>query len=126
MTIEEKKKQLENYRAELKELMRFAKDYHRLDQLEEIIGPADTHFAGDAQKTIQEEKIRLCRAVSKLLKEKRTIERKIEALSNANYALLLKYRYLDGCTWEEVAEQMNYSFRSVHYMHNKALNDIAI
>ena len=126
MTAEEKKRQLEHYRAALKELMRFAKDYHRLNKLEEVIGPADTHFAGDAQKDIKEEKVRLCKAVSKLLKEKRTIEREIEALSNGNYALLLKYRYLDGYTWEEIAEQMNYSFRSVHYMHNKALNDIAI
>ena len=126
MTVEEKKKQLENYRAAFKDLMRLTKDYHRLIKLEEIIGPADNSFAGDAKKEIVEEKVRLFKAASRLLKEKWKIEREIEELSNGTYALLLKYRYLEGFTWEEIAEQLNYSFRSVHYMHNRALNEIAM
>lgn len=126
LTVADKKKKLENYRAEKKDLMRFAAAYHALLQLDETIGPTDSRFAEDAKQDIAKEKMRLCRAVSSLLKEKRSIEHSIDDLPNANYALLLKYRYIDGCTWEEIAEQMNYSFRSVHYMHQKALEDIAI
>ena len=126
MTLDEKKKRLENYRNELKELKRFEGQYTHLVNLENLIGNSDTCFAKNAKNDINEEKIRLCKAVSRLIKDKRDIERKIDELENGSYALLLKYRYLDGYSWEEITELLNYSWRSVHYMHNKALTSIAI
>ena len=35
---------------------------------------------------------------------------------------LLRYRYLDGKKWEEIACLMNYSYRRVTQLHGKALN----
>ncbi len=126
MTLDEKKKRLENYRNELKELKRFERQYTHLVNLENLIGSSDTFFAGNAKKDINEEKVRLCKAVSRLIKDKRDIEQKIDELENGSYALLLKYRYLDGYSWEEITELLNYSWRSVHYIHNKALTNIEI
>ena len=126
MTLDEKKKRLENYRNELKELKRFERQYTHLVNLENLIGSSDTYFAKNAKKDINEEKIRLCKAVSRLIKDKRDIEQKIDELENGSHALLLKYRYLDGYSWEEITELLDYSWRSVHYMHNKALTSIAI
>lgn len=126
MTLDEKKKQLENYRIEIKELERFNKEYEMLVKLNDIIGIGSTNYEDAARKDISDEKIRLCRMVSRLIKDKRNIEKKIDSLDNGTYALLLKYRYIDGYSWEEITELLDYSWRSVHYIHNKALNDIAM
>lgn len=126
MTLTEKKKHLENYRIEIKELERFEKEYEGLKKLNGIIGYGGTHTENTAIKDINNEKIRLCRRVSKLIKDKQNIEKKIDGLENGTYALLLRYRYIDGYSWEEITELLDYSWRSVHYMHNKALNDIAM
>ena len=53
-------------------------------------------------------------------------EKKIDSLDNGTHALLLKYRYIDGYSWEEITELLDYSWRSVHYIHNKALDNIAM
>ena len=126
MTLTEKKKHLENYRIEIKELERFEKEYEGLKKLNRIIGDGSTQTENTAIKDINNEKIRLCRRVSKLIKDKQNIEKKIDGLENGTYALLLRYRYIDGYSWEEITELLDYSWRSVHYMHNKALNDIAM
>lgn len=126
MTTEEKKRCLENYRTEQKELKRFAKEYGCMLDLERLIGTGSTKTAKTAQNDIQAEKIRLCKSVSRILKHKRKIEQEIDRLEDGTQALILRYRYIDGLNWEEISEQLNYSFRSVHYMHNKALRDIAI
>ncbi len=126
MTLEEKKKQLENYRIEIKELKRFEKEYEGLIKLNGIIGDGKGQVADAVRKDISDEKVRLCRRVSKLIKDKRNIEKKIDSLENGTHALLLKYRYIDGHSWEEITELLDYSWRSVHYIHNKALNDIAM
>lgn len=126
MTLNEKKKQLENYRIEIKELERFNKEYEMLVKLNSIIGNGNTNYEDTARKEISDEKIRLCRMVSRLIKDKRYIENKIDSLDNGTYALLLKYRYIDGYSWEEITELLDYSWRNVHYMHNKALDNIAM
>ena len=125
MTKEEKKKWLENYRAEQKELARFAGEYGRMVDFERMIGNDSAKTAKDAREEIRAEKIRLCRAVSRMLKHKRKIEQEIDLLEDGTQALILRYRYIDGLNWEEISEQLNYSFRTVHYMHNRALQKIA-
>lgn len=126
MTLNEKKKQLENYRIEIKELERFNKEYETLVKLNSIVGNGNTNYEDAARKEISDEKIRLCRMVSRLIKDKRYIEDKIDSLDNGTYALLLKYRYIDGYSWEDITELLDYSWRNVHYMHNKALDNIAM
>lgn len=48
------------------------------------------------------------------------IERAIETL-DATARMLLRYRYIDGLTWEEVAERAHFSLRQVHNVHSQAL-----
>lgn len=40
---------------------------------------------------------------------------------NNKYRRLLQYRYLNFCTFEEIAVRMNYSWRHVHRIHAEAL-----
>lgn len=56
-----------------------------------------------------------------LEKEIRTV---INRQENESERLLLKLRYIDFNTWEEVAEKMNYSVMQVWRIHNSALKNL--
>lgn len=38
---------------------------------------------------------------------------------------MMRYRYLDGLTWEKICVKMNYEWRQIHYIHSRALKNIA-
>jgi RNA polymerase sigma factor (sigma-70 family) len=48
----------------------------------------------------------------------------IEEVEDDRERLLLQYRYLDGRTFEEIAVQMNYSWRQIHRLHSRALTNL--
>ena len=124
-TLEEKKKWLGKYRIEALELARFSTEYKRMLEISEALS-SDTLLSEEMKQQLNEGKLRLCRRTSSMLRHKQEVEEKIDALPNGNHALLLRYRYIDGCSWEEISEKMSYSCRSLHYMHKKALLGIAI
>ena len=39
---------------------------------------------------------------------------------------LLELRYLNGLTWEEVAERMNYTTRNIYNLHSAALRAVSL
>lgn len=125
LSLDKKREKFENYRVNLKELKRFVKEYRMLSDLTNILSPADTKETKCTLDNIGKEKLRLCKKVNNILKEKRAIEKEIDNVKNGAEAMLLRYRYIDGCDWEEICELLNYSPRNVHYMHKKALNEIA-
>lgn len=49
------------------------------------------------------------------------ISRKIEAMPDETESLLLRYRYIHGLKWEDIALRMDYSWRGVHKVHARAL-----
>lgn len=51
------------------------------------------------------------------------IERAIECLEPRERTLIRLY-YAEGLTWEEVCVVMNYSWRQIHYIHKKALEQL--
>ena len=125
-TTEEKKKFLESYRAGMKELERLRAEYLMAQELESILKRGITKDAKKATETLREEEKRLCGALHQTLKNKRRIEEKIASVKDGTRALILRYRYIDGMRWEDISEELNYSWRNIHYMHKKALEDIAI
>ena len=48
------------------------------------------------------------------------VEKAIDAL-RPPHRMLLRYRYIDGLTWEQVSEKMHYSLRNVHRMRKEAV-----
>ena len=125
MSVDQKKEKFEKYRVNLKELKRFAREYKMLEDLTRILSPADTKESKETLENLGSEKLKLCKKVNSILKEKRAIEKEIDSLKNGAEAMLLRYRYIDGFDWEEISERLNYSQRNIHYMHKKALNAIA-
>ena len=49
------------------------------------------------------------------------ISRKIEEISDETESLLLRYRYIQGLKWEDIALRMDYSWRGIHKVHARAL-----
>lgn len=54
------------------------------------------------------------------------IHNAIEAVSNNTYKLVLRLRYIDFLSWEEIASEMNYSEVHIHRLHNAALNHVTV
>lgn len=61
------------------------------------------------------------RARAKVLAMLEDIEDRIEALPDHDQRMVMKLRYIEGLSWEEVANEMSMSVRPVYYIHGKAL-----
>jgi len=72
----------------------------------------------DLEKKIDEEMVQL-------MELKMEIREKIYQVENPNRRLVLLYRYINFMKWEEIADQMNYSIKQLHRIHNAALTDIS-
>ena len=65
------------------------------------------------------------RRIDKLVDKKIEASRKIDGLDllDNTSAVILRERYINLKTWEEIANAMNYSVRHVNNLHSKALKD---
>lgn len=52
------------------------------------------------------------------------IERRIYALDNATFRVILQRRYIDGYEWAEVARAVGYSTEHVFRLHRAALSEL--
>ena len=59
--------------------------------------------------------------VDELMKTQLAIEESIEWLEPVE-RMVMRHRYLEGMTWEQVCVAMDYSWRQTHYIHARALD----
>lgn len=57
---------------------------------------------------------------------KETINAAIDRLASREEQLVLRYRYLDNCSWEEISRMLNVSLRTVHRIHGPALQNFSV
>jgi len=55
---------------------------------------------------------------------RREIVHKIEEMGDETEKLVLRYRYIHLLKWEEIALQMDYSWRGIHKVHGRALKNL--
>lgn len=81
---------------------------------------------------------RLEAAVQKIVDLERDIQNDVVALAKARHRIedavnlmsdpilkeVLRLRYINGMTFEHIADEMNYSCRNVFYLHNKAVKEM--
>ena len=70
----------------------------------------------DTQQAVSEEVVKLCK-----------LETEISCMIGSMpepYRTLLYERYINGKTWEQIAVDMNYSYRGVTKMHGRALQAV--
>lgn len=87
--------------------------------------PADAPFVRclekiDAIQRDVEEK------VTHLVSLREDINTRIDMLASHEEQMVLRYRYLDNCTWEEIAAMVNVSLRTVHRIHGSALRNFPL
>lgn len=59
-----------------------------------------------------------------MLREK--IEGDINRLKDEDEKAVLRYRYIQGLKWEDVCERIGFSWKGVHNVHGRALNNFSI
>ena len=59
--------------------------------------------------------------VAKLIALRDEINRRVDTIDSPEEQLVLRYRYVDNCTWEEIESLMNVSERTVFRIHGSAL-----
>lgn len=55
---------------------------------------------------------------------KKEIRDKINLLTNRNQQLVLRLRYIEFLTWEQVAKRMTYSMKQVFRIHGEAIKNL--
>jgi len=73
---------------------------------------------------IIEFKNRLESDVIKSIELKKEIISVIDKVTNADYVYILHERYLNFKTWEEIAVEMNYTYRWITELHGRALIEV--
>ena len=64
--------------------------------------------------------------VAHLIRLRDEINTRIDMLESCEEQTLLRYRYIDGFTWEEIARMLNVSLRTVHRIHGSALQNLIV
>lgn len=52
---------------------------------------------------------------------RKEIEQVISSVDDIKLRSLLKYKYIDGCTLDEIADKMHYSYKQICRLHGQAL-----
>lgn len=135
MTTKEKKEYLKRYRKIDREVNQLLMEKDEILSLGIKITPTYSDMpkgmgeSNKIQSTIekleaQEEKIN--KKIDLLYAVKEDIEKALHTVEDDTLKLLLRYRYINGLTWEKIAVTMNYDYRWILRLHGKALNKLTI
>lgn len=133
MTTQEKKAFLQQYNATEQEEQRLSAEIERwkirsqqtrsdYDTVKFICGPDPT--LEYATRQIGEMTRQLIIQRSKLVALRQSIEAAIGSVPDDRLKELLRLRYIEGMTWEAIADQMNYSYMQINRLHKKALDEL--
>ena len=65
-------------------------------------------------------------SIDRYVDKRKEVERSIGAVPDATLQTLLRYRYLNGMTFEKIAVEMNYCYMQICRLHGKALDELVI
>lgn len=135
MTYQEKVKFLKRYKQIDKEIDQLLLEKSEIFSLGTKITPTysdmpkGTGASDKVQSTVEKlgalEK-KIDSKIDEWYEAKLNIEKAIHTVESDTLRLLLRYRYINGWTWEKIAVEMNYAYRNVTRLHGKAINLIKI
>ena len=64
--------------------------------------------------------------IDRLVDLKREMVQVIKAVDDIECQMLLELRYLCYKSWEDIAVEMGYTVRNIHYLHNQALRLLVV
>jgi DNA-directed RNA polymerase specialized sigma subunit len=90
-----------------------------------VSGSGNQDKLGDAVAKIIDLQDEINRKIDTFVDLKREISAKLEQIDDADFVKVLHKRYFEYKPWEQIACEMNYSYRNVCYIHGKALQAFA-
>ena len=97
----------------------------RMTEKVQSSGNGEAPYIKGLEKLIEMEK-KINREIDQLVDLKEEIREVIEALADPNEKLVLLYRYLQGCTWKQIGQELNVDQRTVRRWHASALQHVVI
>lgn len=133
MTREEKIRHLSRYKNLEKEIRMKREEIVRLksesERVTTLISGLPKGKNSEIQDKTAETVAKLLDLVSSLNEDvvrlvclRKSMEKEIQGVENSTYRILLTKRYIEGKKWENIAVEMNYSWKSVHKIHRRALD----
>ena len=130
MTTKEKKEYLKRYKEIDSEINQLLLEKQEIMALGTKITPTYSDMPkgmGESNKLqsvverLEEQETKIDKKVDDLYEVKADIEKAINTVDDDTLRLLLRYRYINGWTWERIAVEMCYAYRNVTRLHGKAL-----
>lgn len=75
---------------------------------------------------IMDMEARINSEIDRLVDLKAEMDMVIEQVEDIEERLLLRYRYLDNMTWDDIATRLSVSSRTVHRIHSAALQNFVV
>ena len=136
MSNEEKKKYLNRYRESGRKIINLQEELQALREVEQsakIQQLSDMPKGSGRQQDIAVvligiEKLqkRVDDEIIKSVNVRVEIENTLLNVSDAQEAKVLRLRYIELMKWEEICVQMNYSWKQIHRVHKRALENLEI
>lgn len=124
LSNEEKKQLLQSYGYLKNELQRLLDEKERWDALAALIALIPSEI-GCKTKLCHWENTMDC-AIAELVDCRRQLELSINSLSDRRQKEILRRRYIDGCSWKEIAQMMHLDNRWILRLHNHALENLQL
>lgn len=86
---------------------------------------SDDKLSRAVAKMVDKE-VAIQKRIGELLDIRQDIERAIMSVEDAKLQTILRYRYILGKKWYEIAETMGYDYRWVTRLHGRALENVKI
>ena len=129
MTSQEKKAYLERYKEADREIDRLCEELSRWRARATKITPAlSQETAGGREEGNQVELAveKINTKIDELLIIRQRVEDAIQTVMDGTLREVLTQRYILGKRWEQIAVDMNYSWRRIYQLHGKALLQLCI
>lgn len=81
---------------------------------------------GEGAAALLDMERRLQARIGEYLQVSQAVSQAIDSLKNTTQREVLRLRYIQGCTWEEVAWQLSYTPRHCHRYHDAGLNALGL
>nr|DAQ43970.1 MAG TPA: Protein of unknown function (DUF722) [Caudoviricetes sp.] len=85
----------------------------------------DAPFVRCLEKIMDLEKV-VNSEIDTLVDLKRQIRTTIERVPNTDEQLVLRYRYIHNCTWEQIGNELNADARTIRRWHGDALQKVKV
>jgi ferritin-like metal-binding protein YciE len=133
MTNQEKKRYLQRYTKLKNAIDQKLSEYEQLRALCERATTTITGMPPSGRNSREDAYVRMIEMGDKINDEidryvdmRGEIEAAISTVEDITLQTLLRYRYLEGFTWEKVAVELNYCWRQIIRLHGRALQDIKL